>query len=1025
MEHNTTLPTSYKNNNRTNQSHFDSGTYEFNKIVLNWNMRDIMYPKKLSSLPAKYSFKYEQNHYYNNRIYDKYYESFKPHILEEARTVITTGFEDLKNKKLEEFTLKFQNIRLAENFDNPSIVKAKGKLPKETEGRSCLSIIIFIGEIFFLAIGSEEGIDTGNLKIKFIANEDILNHKKFDINQTGHAYVLGSLVSHQRMYEVCTLKPRVVFLQDLIFGNLPPWVKPKIVSAQNISRTLPRSSLKTVITSKSDAVIVKNPVNIFIIGLLPFLLIKSLWKMSIAIINYIRSRNNRRASNQTIDKILEHVQKKEPLSDESQEVLVHKTNTQINNHETIKTQQEDSIKSYDGILEKPHEKAETATKESQITTIRKLNDQVNINEAFRAFNHIQQTIAQKFLDADNGLYLLQGPPGTGKTTTIAGILKALADTEKRIMLCAPSNKAVQVIANRFLDKYPNVVMAFAGVEKKLTENLREIFIHGWNLFIADQIEHYKNNLLSQLNIKQLLNLNLIDKPEAFKNNFLTKLTNISDIAITLITNKVSLRAPNCYHRIYKDVISLVDGIKQYKEKLEIFINKVEEDELRLIKNYYLSINKKARENQQNFIIKPSLIENCENSLHKIKLLLESIIEVLELSNLELEMLNSAKVIFCTLSVAGRSMMREVRDIDVLIIDEAGQTVEAETLIPFSLNPKKCLLVGDVNQLPATVLSKEAEKNNFGWSMMWRLLNECKQLYEILTLQYRMHSQIRQWPSNQFYNGMLVDGENIATREIPYKTHNSFLFSPYAFINIGGSEEQTGYSFINRKEALAIIATIKYLKQQVNMPVHQHIGVISFYAGQVDLLKRLIKKENLGDIRIHTVDGFQGDENDIILISFVRANYNANVGFLRDFRRLNVAITRPKHSLLMFGNLPTLEKATNSDVAQLIADVKQRNALYNEQQFNEITQVLQTVKTNSVENVSAVTLNNNNQIYKQTPANLLAKKPIPKKTKPKNSGAAKGFFNGNNQQDKNNKQPEDTLTNSNKTHNTNQNKSLKK
>ena len=174
-----------------------------------------------------------------------------------------------------------------------------------------------------------------------------------------------------------------------------------------------------------------------------------------------------------------------------------------------------------------------------------------------------------------------------------------------------------------------------------------------------------------------------------------------------------------------------------------------------------------------------------------------------------------------------------------------------------------------------------------------------------------------------------------------------------------------------------------------------------------------------------MDGFQGDENDIILISFVRANHNANVGFLRYFRRLNVAITRPKHSLLMFGNLPTLEKSTNSDVAQLIADIKQRNALYNEQQFNEITQALQDVKTNSVENFSAITLNNNNQIYKKTSNNLTAKKPIMEKAKPKKSGTAKGFFNGNNQQDKNNKQAEDTLTNSNKIHNTNQNKSLKK
>lgn len=117
------------------------------------------------------------------------------------------------------------------------------------------------------------------------------------------------------------------------------------------------------------------------------------------------------------------------------------------------------------------------------------------------------------------------------------------------------------------------------------------------------------------------------------------------------------------------------------------------------------------------------------------------------SAIEEELVKSSQVIFCTLSVSGRQMLHEVFEkngltIDVLIIDEAAQAVEAETLIPFHYRPKKCLLVGDTKQLPATVLSVEATNRNFHWSMMWRLLEECRQPFLMLDTQYRMHPEIR-------------------------------------------------------------------------------------------------------------------------------------------------------------------------------------------------------------------------------------------------------------------------------------------
>ncbi len=148
-------------------------------------------------------------------------------------------------------------------------------------------------------------------------------------------------------------------------------------------------------------------------------------------------------------------------------------------------------------------------------------------------------------------------------------------------------------------------------------------------------------------------------------------------------------------------------------------------------------------------------------------------------------------------------------VNALVVDEAGQAIEAETLIPLVTKPKKCLLIGDTNQFPATVISQKAAKLGFDRSLMWRLLKDCRQPYSMLTTQYRMHPEIRLWPSKQYYQSRITDSNEIAsgkracitTKEIP-----SFI-APYSFIHIEGQETKIGRSFRNQQEADSIITIL--------------------------------------------------------------------------------------------------------------------------------------------------------------------------------------------------------------------------
>jgi superfamily I DNA and/or RNA helicase len=499
-----------------------------------------------------------------------------------------------------------------------------------------------------------------------------------------------------------------------------------------------------------------------------------------------------------------------------------------------------------------------------------------IYKEFYDLNHSQRVAVRNFYGLTGGIQLLQGPPGTGKTTTIVTLLNFLCIQNKRILVCAPSNKAVQVIAERFLEKHPDKRSLLIGVEEKLKPSLRPIFIHTWAKDMC-------------LAIDQCIN----------------------------IAKSVQHNKSTSYHQLFQKIQWIIDTIQHATELFN--------DYLDTLKGIFQLTN-----------FRTASLGELVSELSNLKIKIYDANKRgsnQSASQLELELLNYAQVVFSTLNTSGRRIFGETTRPDILIIDEASQAVEAETLIPFALQPNKCLLVGDTKQLPATVISQEAVQFNYHWSMMWRLIEECGQKCDMLTTQYRMHPSIRQWPSEQYYNNQLEDAPTIANRPDSVSQYGS-----YAFIDLASEERCSNHSFYNPEECTQVITTLRELAAK-NVDIKNQVGIITFYAAQVDYMQRKFNKLNyLAGVNVHTVDSYQGNESDYIIISFVRSNLKGGIGFLHDFRRLNVAITRARLALLMVGNAATLERYGQQDVAKLVKDARNRGYLFNEIEQIQVAQI---------------------------------------------------------------------------------------
>ncbi len=275
--------------------------------------------------------------------------------------------------------------------------------------------------------------------------------------------------------------------------------------------------------------------------------------------------------------------------------------------------------------------------------------------------------------------------------------------------------------------------------------------------------------------------------------------------------------------------------------------------------------------------------------------------------------NSARVVAGTLISCNHRTMTG-RRFPTLFIDEAAQALEAACWVAIR-KADRVVFAGDHQQLPPTIKCPEAMKGGLDQTLMAKTAANKPESLSLLEIQYRMNEEIMRFSSDWFYGGRLTAAPEVKYRGIlDYDT-------PLEWIDTSGcgfKEELVGESFgrINKEEGELLVSEIKkyILKIGVERVLEEQIdfGIISPYKAQIQYLRRLLRKDHFFRpfrkvITVNTVDGFQGQERDVILVSLVRANDKGQIGFLNDLRRMNVAITRARMKLIISGEAETLTR----------------------------------------------------------------------------------------------------------------------
>ena len=281
--------------------------------------------------------------------------------------------------------------------------------------------------------------------------------------------------------------------------------------------------------------------------------------------------------------------------------------------------------------------------------------------------------------------------------------------------------------------------------------------------------------------------------------------------------------------------------------------------------------------------------------------------------IDTELFTEARVIACTL-VAAASQVLERKRFSSLFIDEAAQAIEAACWIAIS-RADRVILAGDHCQLPPTIKCIEAARGGLGRTLLEKVVLHKPETMSLLKIQYRMHEDIMRFPSRWFYHDELEAAPEVKYRGIlDFDTPVSWIDTSELDLQEKAVAEGTGR--LNTGEAELLVRELKNYMERIGIRriLEEHIdfGVISPYRAQVHYLRHLLKKEPFFRpcrrlITVHTVDGFQGQERDVIMISLVRANEKGQIGFLRDLRRMNVAITRARMKLLILGEAVTLTR----------------------------------------------------------------------------------------------------------------------
>ncbi|XVF85501.1 hypothetical protein PTKIN_Ptkin17bG0122700 [Pterospermum kingtungense] len=578
--------------------------------------------------------------------------------------------------------------------------------------------------------------------------------------------------------------------------------------------------------------------------------------------------------------------------------------------------------------------------------------------------------------------LIWGPPGTGKTKTVSVLLFTLLRMKCRTLTCSPTNIAITEVAGRVLKLVKEAtrtfcvaddqvcslgdILVFGNKERlKVDYEIQEIFLDyrvkrltdcfgplGWHhcftsmiAFLEDWVSQY-HVFLENESIKAREKRSRCKKAlhksflEYARERFASTALPLRRCVSILYTHIPKVYFVEHTFQDFETLFGLLDSFENSLFRDDVVSKEVEE---------LFSRSRKLL--LQNFSYASRLLRSVRGQcLSVMKALRDSLSELKLPSTMNKDSIiefcfQNASLLFSTASSSNKLFRVEMKPLNVLVIDEAAQLKECESAIPLQLpGIAHSVLVGDEWQLPAVVKSNVSNEAGFGRSLFQRLSTlGCSK--HLLSIQYRMHPSISCFPNARFYRNQILDAavvmhKNYERRYLPWP-----MFGPYSFLNVSGRDDMddVGRSRRNMVEVAVVQRLVQMLfKAWDGSNRKLSIGIISPYAAQVVAIQeKLGKKYDKFDgfaVKVKSVDGFQGGEEDVIIISTVRSNYSGAIGFLSSSQRSNVALTRARHSLWILGNGRTLAKS-GSVWELLVNDAKARHCFFNADKNNELAEAV--------------------------------------------------------------------------------------
>ncbi|CAI8501126.1 unnamed protein product [Hanseniaspora opuntiae] len=562
----------------------------------------------------------------------------------------------------------------------------------------------------------------------------------------------------------------------------------------------------------------------------------------------------------------------------------------------------------------------------KISNISKTVDAGEVSKIRQQYGANQsQAEAIACVTTSSGISLIQGPPGTGKSKTIVSMMKYFFDetnktkvanfpeiltSKKQILLCAPSNAAIDELVLR-LSEETELNLIRLGRKEAVSSKVHHVTLE---VIIDLKLSELVSQLFDESKYQQEIQKRdeLRDKMEALENS----------------------QSDNS--KAQEKLGRLKNQLDQCNETL---------DEMREKKKTKSQVNEKIKEKHEQ-----------EKEKERLTALL----------------IKQADIVCTTLSGSAQKQLENLGlFFPTVVIDEACQCTELSSLVPLRYGAKQIIMVGDPNQLPPTVISKVATESNYDESLFSRLAKENSPY--LLNIQYRMHPEISNFPSKKFYESKLENGPDMhVINEQPW--FKDAIFKPYVFFSVvdGKEAKSPAMSLYNEVEAQFVVNLVDTLLKRYSLEhgegphrseekksFKNQIGIVSPYKEQVQLMRKLfIEKFDDGileTVTVQTVDSFQGQEKTIMIFSCVRSSAKPrSIGFLKDYRRLNVALTRGKSNMWIVGNDKTLKK--NRLWGSLIKDANERESVVSKAFFEKLKNLnFEDVKKND----NGVSLSNSN------------------------------------------------------------------